>query len=1039
MIRFFAERHLLVNLLSLTVVVLAFFLSPKVAREYLPAVEMPRVTITAQLPGASAQDMETKVTIPIEEVIAEIDGVDEYYTTIADSVSSTTVELYIDSTEAQVQTAMQDLRDAVDGITDFPPDMEEAPILKRLNPGKYPVVEVALAGPMHTIIPFAKDLERRIERLDGVSLVTIVGLQDPELRVLVDPVLAQTHGVALMDVVSAIERRNVSATGGVLESSSTRAQVVVWSRFDEPEQVRETVVAARQDSGILKLRDIARVELTREDTGLISHTNAEPGLSLVIRKREDGDAIKAVDAVRAVLEGIELPAGVTYEFVDDETFYTRNRLGVMFSNGLMGIILVTTILMAFMRFDAAIWVLIGIPIVFCSALVWLLPLGLTFNLFTLTGFVIVLGMVVDDAVVVAENIVAHRERGLAPARAAVLGAQEMVRPVVASAVTTALAFGPIVAMGGIPGKVLWQIPAMVVLVLIFSLLETFFILPSHMSSLKSSKSSPGKRAWLSSVETLYRNALRCCLHRRLTVIVLAFGVLVLVLAVVRPLVDFEQFPQTDARTLFVKLSTPLGTSLEQTEAIATDLQHQIQRITKNDLRAITARVGHQDIHGNEKTRGEAEHEALLTVFFKELDRQHTNQEWIDVLGDELEVRGDVDLKLQSEYMGPPTDQPITVHVLANDASTRRAVAREIAEYIRGVEGTTQIEIDERPGMPKLDLNLDYDKLAGAGLDVASVALAVQASFFGLEASEHRGVEEVTALRVQFDPSARGDLDALLDTPVRNDEGQLVSLSDVVNPVVTPGLDRIYHREGFRAATVRASFISGSPHTALKFAKRMESEILPRYEGKGDLEVLIGGEAADTVEATRNLASVALLVVLAIGLVVWLVLGSLLEALSALIAIPFAVAGVILAFFVHDIQLSMTAMIGTIGLAGVVVNASIVMIDSIHRFQEQDKGVRLPSEVIEDAVVSRLRPVLITTLTTLGGVLPTAYGLGGYDTIVSPMSVAIGWGLMFSTLVTLFLIPVLYSTVRDTEALLSRVGLRARSVIFRQVAALRLRT
>jgi len=582
-------------------------------------------------------------------------------------------------------------------------------------------------------------------------------------------------------------------------------------------------------------------------------------------------------------------------------------------------------------------------------------------------------------------------------------------------------------MGGIPGKVLWQIPAMVVLVLFFSLFESFFILPAHMSALKSGEST-GKRAWVTAIEVRYRSALRFCLQHRLPVLVVAAVAFFIVMGVVRPRVDFVQFPQSDARTLFVKLSTPLGTSLERTEAIATDLQQQIKAITSNDLRAITARIGHQDVLGNEKTRGEAEHEALLTVLFKELDRERTNQEWIDVLEGELKVSEGVDVKLQSEYLGPPTDQPVTVHVLANDAPTRRSVALEIAEYVRGVDGTTQVEIDERPGTPKLDLNLDHDKLAGLGLDVATVALAVQAAFFGIEASEHRGVEDTTELRVQFAPSARGDLDGLLDTPLRNDQGQLVQLREVVNPIVTPGLDRIYHRDGVRAATVRASFTSDAPYTALTFAQKMEREIMPRYEGIPNLEVWIGGEAADTVETTGSLASVAVLVVLAIGVVIWLVLGSLLEAIAALVAIPFAVAGVILAFYLHGLQLSMTAMIGTIGLAGVVVNASIVMIDSVHRYLEQDQDGRSPIDVIEDAVVSRLRPILVTTLTTLGGVLPTAYGFGGYDSIVSPMSVAIGWGLMFSTLVTLFLIPVLYSTVRDLQALLRHLGVWLRSLL-----------
>jgi multidrug efflux pump subunit AcrB len=455
--------------------------------------------------------------------------------------------------------------------------------------------------------------------------------------------------------------------------------------------------------------------------------------------------------------------------------------------------------------------------------------------------------------------------------------------------------------------------------------------------------------------------------------------------------------------------------MERTEAIATALQRQIERVAVDDLRAITARIGHQDVNGNEKPRGEAEHEALLTVVFKELDRRYTNQEWIQVFQQELAVDPRVKLTLQSEYVGPPTDQPVTLHVLANDAASRRAAAAEIAAWVREQPGTTQVEVDERPGTPKLDLNLDHSKLALLGLDARRVALAVQAAFFGIEASEHRDVDDTTVLRVQFAPSARADLEGLLDTPLRSATGALVPLRDVVRPVETPGLDRIYHREGYRAATVRASFTPDAPWTALSFAGKVRAELLPRFADRPDLEVLVGGEAADTVETTGALGSVALLVVLAISVVIWILLGSLLEALSVVIVIPFALAGVILAFFLHGLQLSMPAVIGTIGLAGVVVNASIVMMDCVHRNLAQAGAGHVRRQVIEDAVVSRLRPILVTTLTTLGGVLPTAYGLGGYDQIVSPMSIAIGWGLFLSTLVTLFVIPSLFSAANDATA------------------------
>ncbi len=1011
LVRFFVERHLMVNVLALTIVVLAIYFVQGVPREYIPTVSTPRVDIMAQLPGASARDMETKVTIPIEEAIETVDGIDEFHTTISDSVSRTTIELYIDSTDQQIETALQDLRDAIDGITDFPPEMEDEPIITQFNPGKWAIVEVALAGPMDILVPLAKDLERKLQRLPDISRVTVVGLQDPEVRILIDPARANAHGITVLDVVRAVQRRNVSATGAVLETPSDRKQVIVWSRFDDPREVGDTILASLPGGGIVRINDIARIEASREDTGLLTHTNARTGLSLVVRKRENADSLTAVAQVRELMENTELPPEVSFSYVNDRTFYTSNRLQVMATNGIMGGILVAAILFAFMRREAATWVVIGIPIVFCGALVLVPFLGMTFNLFTLTGLVIVLGMVVDDAVVVAENIVANRERGLGPVEAAVIGTQEMMRPVFAAAITTILAFGPILAMGGMPGRIMWMIPAMVVLVLIFSLIESFCVLPAHMSSLKASGHS-SKRRFVVQLENIYRQLLAFCLRNRILILGIALAWFLAVMLVIRPMVDFVQFPQADARMLFVKITAPIGTPLEQTEALATDLQQQIREITAEDFKTITARIGHQDVQATDKERGEAENEAVLSVVFRDLNRVYTNAEWIEILNAQLQAPANVDLTLQSEYVGPPTDLPVTLHVLANNDEIRRAVAWEVAEFVRSSDGTTEVQIDERTGTPKLDLNLNYEKLAMLGLDPQDVALTVQASFFGIEASEHRDMDDTTELRVQFDPAARGDLNALLDTPVRTNSGRLVRLRDVVNPIETPGLDRIFHREGFRATTVRASFAPDAPYTALSYATVIERELLPRFAGMAGVEVLIGGEAKDTKEVTQDLATVAILVVLAIGVVIWILLGSLLEALFVLVVIPFALSGVILAFFLHGLDLSMTAMIGTIGLAGVVVNASIVMLDAIHRRMDDERGTRPPLEIMQEAVVSRLRPILVTTLTTLGGVLPTAYGIGGYDTIVSPMSVAIGWGLLFSTSITLFVVPVLFSIAQD---------------------------
>jgi multidrug efflux pump subunit AcrB len=514
------------------------------------------------------------------------------------------------------------------------------------------------------------------------------------------------------------------------------------------------------------------------------------------------------------------------------------------------------------------------------------------------------------------------------------------------------------------------------------------------------------------LEDRYRTLLRWTLGHRAVVVGSAAAIFLVIMVVIRPLVPFVLFPQDDARLLFLKVTAPIGTPLEGTEALTTNLERQIAHIAAVDISAVTARIGHQDIDGTYKSHGDAEHQALITAVFKDVDRLHSNAEWIQILQRELMVPEEVSLYFQSEYFGPPTDQPVTLHLLADDDSTRRGVALQIAAYLRDIPGLTEVEIDERPGTPQIDLNPSYDKLAMLGLDAQDVATTLQAAFHGIEASEHRETEDTTELRVMIDPSARRDLQALLEIPVRTGTGELVRLRDVVNPIEIPAVDHIYHREGLRAATVRASFVPGSGHTALSFAQRIETELLPRFADVPGLEILIAGEAEDTEETTRELAQAAVLVVVGITFVIWIMLGSLIEALFVMVVVPFAIAGVFLVFFLHNAELTIFAMMGAIGLAGVVVNGAIVMVDAIHRRLQGDWEAESSQEIIIEAVTSRLRPIIVTTLTTLGGVLPMAYGLGGYDVFVAPMSMTIGWGMVFSTLVTLLLVPVLYSIARD---------------------------
>ncbi len=1014
LVRFFVERHLLVNVITFAVVILGLLAMMRTNIEGFPEATLPLFIVTANLPGASARDVETKVTIPIEDELREVDGLDSYTTIITDNRSVTTIELDIDASDEDILETERDVRDAIDSISGFPPDMKDDPHVLRMDPSKQPILEVAIAGDEARLPEAANQVERALLRVEGVGSISRVGLADPELRVLVDPEAARAHNVTILDVVRAIDGRNVSDTGGVLESAGDRRQVVMWSRFDDPLQVNDVIIRFGEE-GPLRVRDVARLELGREDVGLIAGTNGRPGLSLVAIKRADADTLETRAGIGAALEKLELPPGVTVTIVNDKSFDMKNRLEVIASNGAMGIVLVAVIVFLFLAPSAALWVCMGVPLVILGVIALMPAVGMTINYISTIAFVIVLGMLVDDAVVVAEKILLRRQEGLSPADAAVSGTVMVARPVIASAVTTLLAFVPMLAIGGMAAKIIWQIPAVVSLALGLSLIESFVILPAHMSMVRGHGRLRPKRAFVLWIEEHYRRALHATMPGRGKVIAVFAAIFFAILFGIVPRMEFAFFPQESSPGFSIKVTMPPGTPIERTEAIVDVIEGQLADLMNEDLLAVTTRVGHQDPEAIDREYGSAENEGLVSVHLRPGEKSRNSGEWIEYLRARIRIPIDAEIRFEAEIDGPPGLEPVSIYVLANDDVKRRQTALALAQFLDGIEGVVDIAIDEKPGMRQIDLNPDPERLARKGLDAKDLGTTLKAAYYGLIASEIRDLDETTEIRVAFEPAARRSLDALLETPVRNERGELVVLRDVVDPVEIPALAKIQHRNGRRAVLVSAGLSAESGHTATTVAERIEKEFFPRYSGRDDVEFEISGEVVESRRATGDLAFVAVAVLFGIGAVISIMLGSFLEAFFVIAVIPFAAVSVALTFWLHGMNFSLLPLIGTIGLSGVVVNASIVMVDSVHQALHRlgpDANKEARMNVVVEALVSRLRPVLVTSLSTFGGVMPTAYGFGGWDAVMSPMSLALGWGLFFSSGVTLFLVPSLYIAAND---------------------------
>ncbi|MCP4197158.1 MAG: efflux RND transporter permease subunit [Proteobacteria bacterium] len=1018
-LRFFINRRFVANLVIIALIAGGLVTGQRAQREGFPSIVLNKVIVTAILPGAAAYDVETKITLPIEEAIEDLDGVDSYYSEISDNLSLTTIELDPDFGAGDIRLSELDIRRAIDAITDFPVEMRDKPTVERIEAAKMPILEIVMEGESTALAAASARMEMALKSVDGVAEVTRVGLNDPEIRVLYSPALGRQYGVTLSDVVGAIASRNVSSTGGLLELAAERRQVVLDARLGTPEQVEETLVRFTADGGQVRVRDVARVEAGREDLSLRVHTNSKPGLSLVVRKRPGADILDTVEEIHKTIAKAPLPGDVNAMVINDISFMTRNRLSIVLQNGGIGIFLVIICLFVFLTRRAAVWVSVGLPAVIATVVVLMPVLGMTVNMISLGGFVVVLGMIVDAAVVVSERIELKRGQGLDAKQAAVEGTKEVILPVVASAITTVLAFTPMLALGGMPGKFIWYFPVTVTLCLVASVLISGIILPAQMTSgitlkRKSNGTAPDKRGFVLALERTYRGILPGVLRRRYLVVLGFVAFFVFVMGVILPMMNFILLPQELSDGLHIKIDAPPGTPLEKTEAVVTDLERQIPGIVGTDLLAVTSRIGHRNPNAVDRVQGSAEHEAVVSVMLQLEGRVHTAHQWSEIIAERLVVPPGIKTSYEIKLMGPPLGRPVTVHVASNDDGARRAAAAAIAHEIGDMPEITDAEVDEKPGIRQIELVINFEKLAMRGLNAEAVAQTIAAAFHGLPVTEYRGLDETTVIRVQFEPSSRRTLNDLLDTPIRNRLGQPVSLRDVVQPVERNAVSKIFHREGIRTATVTAGFRTGSEYDASSFAALLARDLISRFDTEA-VHVYIGGEAVETEEVTGDMGVAGGMAVAGILVVVFLMMGSIIEALFIVSVIPFGVAAIILTTFLHGYPLSMFVLLAVIGLSGVVVNGSILMVDSIKRYRAglpQGASPEQNQEAVINGVVERLRPILVTTVTTLGGVFPLGYGLGGYDAFMSPMSLAIGWGLAFATLITFGLVPALYIIAGD---------------------------
>ncbi|MFQ5582618.1 MAG: efflux RND transporter permease subunit [Mariprofundaceae bacterium] len=1025
LITFFVERGLLVNLLSGMLLLGGIYAGYSIQREAFPSVNFDLVVVSAVYPGASPHEMEQLLTIPIERELKGIDGVKTFSST--SSAGSMELSIEIDPNYDDRSRFVADVQQAIDRA-DLPDDLPTDPVLVEVKSEQTPVLSFSIFGPIDELElkHFADRIEDDLLAIRGVSKVFVQGDRKEEIRITLDPERMHRHHVSTGDIIRLVRGWNVNAPGGDLQTPGGQKVIRVNGEFTSAADAANLVIRANELGDALLLKDVADVTQTLERPRRHVDAMGDPAMNFIVIKQADADIIQLVDRVRAYLPTIpeRYHEAIQTRAYQDFSINTRLRLKVLTSNGAIGLLFVFLTLFMFLRPAVAMTTAWGLPIIFFSGILVLYMSGTTLNLLTMFGFIVVLGLMVDDAIIIGENATWHMEQGLSPAQAAIEGTHELVGPVTATVLTTVVAFLPLMFMEGIIGKFVFSIPLVVVVLLTFSWLEAIFILPNHVRDVVNPDKHPRERRLLIWLTDLYERLLRIAVRFRYLTIALSIAGLIGA-GMLAGQIKFQLFPSGAEDQFYLRVTAPVGTTLDEMRQQLLAIDREVRaRIDPALLETTTTMAGMNSADEREDLKQIGDHfgfvRVILTSFVERTTSAKTVMAKLEKEIPALFPAMEVSFVMRSP--GPPTGRALQVEIRGSSNDTRERAARRLVTLLEGVEGVHSIESGLQPGDPEIHIVLDRALATYAQVDMAAVATHIRAAFDGLPVSTLKQGKEEIDVTIRYPEKARTDIGTLKALLIPNQAGGLVPLGKIATFVERPGVTNVRHKDGLRIINVSAEVhhekITSAGLNALVKAK--ESEWL------GDdaklLRYRLGGEQERTEESVQGLIFSFIFALLGIFIILAVQFNRLSYPLLVMLAIPFGVIGIVVGLFLHGQPVSFMSLMGFVALTGVVVNASLVMAVFIQRLLNE--GMPWFESIIHGGK-RRLRAVLLTAITTVVGLLPTAYGWGGFDPFVAPMALALSWGLMFSTAITLFSVPAALGIGMDCKHFAEGLMLRLR--------------
>ncbi|MDD2331279.1 MAG: efflux RND transporter permease subunit [Candidatus Cloacimonetes bacterium] len=1017
---------ILVNMITLAILLFGIVSMVTLPREEFPAVDFGSTIVVVAYPGVSSAEIEQLIVHKIEVELSDLEDLD-YLSASAEEGRATVRVVFTSAVSSE--EAFDRVSREMNKITDLPKDAID-PVIIRLNMREVnPISQVVVGGDSFdamTLRDISENLKDGILEVDGISKVEMIGDRERQVWVDVDQARLDAYGLSLSDLSSAIGGRNLNLPGGSAKFGKVEFLVRTLGEFNSTEEIASLIVRSDESGRTILLSDVAAVKDTLEKPQTIARLNGSESISIFLYKKADSNIIKVMKDVRAYVAEFKngIP-GLKISVRNDGAIDVKNGINALGKNAVIGILLVFIALFVFLGWRNAILASFGIPLSILITFILMPAFDVTLNNLTIFGFIIVVGMVVDNSIVVLENIHRLKEDGYCHRDAIVMGVDQVISPVFASTLTTVAAFMPMLLLGGIMGSFLGVFPIVVSIALLGSWFQSMVVLPNN--TYQFAKRDPQQQDRSSRIIgpliKIYRKLVTKALHHRQIAIWSALGLLIISFLVLGSgAIRFEFFPSSASQTISLQLETPVGSTLEETELIVSQVEDFILNMPeKEDVEFVVGNVGAM---GGEVQRNFSTNNAQVNIDLVDLKAmKHSHDQIRSSIRNYLEkLPGLYSYKFAQGQSGPPIGNDVELRIKGESLERLSYIAEIVKGYLKEIPGVTDIDDSLDKGKKEVRIIPRHDVLAMYGFSVSQIASTIRMASSGSEVSKYRGegVDEYPIL-LKLSDDYTLDLENLKDLKIRSSSGNLVAIRDLAEFEITSSLSRIEHRDLDRVISVTAAVSSYLENGKTK--RRSTSEVFSLLMGnkltgeKGMLDgfsqrfpgysLESGGVQEEQRKSYTSLYKLFALALLVIFTILASQFKSYVQPLIVMMTIPFAFIGVIFGLLVTGLPFSLNTLISVVALAGVVVNNAIILIDFINT--EREKGSDRWHAIINSGS-ARLRPILLTTTTTVAGMLPLVFSSDPSAQSWRPLAVSFTFGLLFATFLTLFIIPVIYSMV-----------------------------